>query len=83
MSPLRTKQELESSRNGGENLHTGEMTCLCCEDSDWVCENHPDQPWEGLHACQCGGAGMPCLKCNQPIQDEPPRLPKGLKADGE
>jgi hypothetical protein len=26
------------------------MTCLACEDTGWVCENHPDQPWEGPHA---------------------------------
>jgi hypothetical protein len=36
----------------------GGMKCLVCEDTGWVCENHPDQPWEGPHACQCGGAGM-------------------------
>jgi hypothetical protein len=35
------------------------MKCLCCEDTGWVCENHPDQPWEGPHACSCGDAGMP------------------------
>jgi len=22
-----------------------------------VCESHPDRPWEGEHACTCGGAG--------------------------
>jgi hypothetical protein len=31
--------------------------CLLCEDTGWVCENHPDQPWEGPHACTCGAAG--------------------------
>jgi hypothetical protein len=36
------------------------MKCLLCEDTGWVCEAHPDQPWEGPHACTCGGAGMPC-----------------------
>jgi hypothetical protein len=29
-------------------------------------------------ACRCGGAGMPCPKCNPSSQDEPPRLPGGL-----
>jgi hypothetical protein len=38
------------------------MACLRCEGEGWVCENHPDQPWQGPHACQCGG--MPCLYCN-------------------
>jgi hypothetical protein len=32
--------------------------CNKCNDTNWVCENHPDQE---AHACKhCGGAGMPC-----------------------
>src|SRR5258706_14852208 len=31
------------------------MICSVCEDCGWVCENHPDKPWEGEHACTCGG----------------------------
>jgi len=23
------------------------MKCLFCENTGWVCENHPDQPWQG------------------------------------
>jgi hypothetical protein len=53
------------------------MKCLLCEDTGWVCENHLDQPWEGPHTCSCGGAGMPCAKCNPSSEDKPPRLPKG------
>ena len=55
------------------------MDCLLCEDTGWVCENHPDQPFAGPHACRCGGAGMPCPKCNPSNQDKPPRLPKGFE----
>jgi hypothetical protein len=40
------------------NPYLRRMKCLCCEDTGWVCENHPDQPWEGPHACSCGGAWM-------------------------
>jgi hypothetical protein len=40
------------------------MKCALCEDGGWVCENHPERPWGGSHACQCGGAGMPCPECN-------------------
>jgi hypothetical protein len=36
------------------------VKCLVYEDTGWVCEDHPDQPWEGPHACACGGAGAPC-----------------------
>jgi hypothetical protein len=42
------------------------MKCIFCADTGWVCENHPRRPWEGPHACDCGGAGMPCPACNIP-----------------
>jgi hypothetical protein len=57
------------------------MKCLLCEDTGWVCENHPDQPWQGRQACDCGGAGAPCPRCNAAAANEPPRLPKGFKPD--
>src|SRR4051794_36520627 len=59
------------------------MRCLCYEDSGWVCENHPDQPWEGPHACTCGGAGAPCPRCNQSTPDDQPPLSKGFEPDGQ
>ena len=41
--------------------------CQNCGGVGWVCENHPDQPWEAasnrVDACGCG-KGMPCAKCN-------------------
>lgn len=38
--------------------------CTNCKDEGWVCENHPDHPWnEGDPSC-CGGAGAPCA-CNK------------------
>jgi hypothetical protein len=41
--------------------------CSNCEGSGWVCEDHPDRPWEGTSApgegCDCG-AGSPCPCCN-------------------
>ena len=40
------------------------MKCSLCEDCGWVCETHPDRPWEGEHACTCGAAGAPCPRCN-------------------
>ncbi len=39
-------------------------SCPICEGIGWVRENHPDQPWQGPHACTCGGAGAPCPRCN-------------------
>src|SRR5450631_3266898 len=43
------------------------MKCFVCEDCGWVCESHPERPWEGEHACTCGGAGMPWPEL-QPLQ---------------
>jgi hypothetical protein len=46
-----------------------------------VCEAHPDRPWEGEHACACGGAGAPCPRCNASDDDPAPRMPKGFKTE--
>jgi hypothetical protein len=46
------------------------------------CESHLAMPWDGPAACGCGGAGMPCPRlCNQPADDERPRLPAGFVTD--
>jgi hypothetical protein len=55
------------------------MTCSRCDDCGWVCENHPERPWQGPRACPCGAAGALCPDCNttddisEGIED--PRLP--------
>lgn len=61
------------------------MTCANCHDSGHVCENHPDRAWGGLcceplpadtgpvcahGSCCCGGAGMPCPTCCDPVPDD-------------
>jgi hypothetical protein len=60
-----------------------ELTCSLCDGSGWVCEEHPDQLWQGPHACTCGAAGAPCPHCNSTDADEPPRLPKGFEPDAD
>ncbi len=35
-----------------------EPYCRKCNDTQWVCENHPDQ--EGHRCTECNGAAMPC-----------------------
>lgn len=42
------------------------VECPICGGEGWVCENHPDKPWETgtKYDCQCGGAGMPCRCTN-------------------
>lgn len=41
------------------------MTCARCQGVRWVCENHPDKPWDKTlpGGCECG-AGAPCPDCN-------------------
>ncbi len=58
-----------------------EMKRSLCEDCGWVCETHPGRPWEGEHACTCGGAGAPCPWCNVPDKDGAPRLPDGFRTE--
>ena len=55
------------------------MKCAVCEDCGWVCETHPDRPFQGEHACTCGDAGEPCPRCND--DDTEPRAPTGFKAE--
>lgn len=46
--------------------------CPICFGIGWVCENHPDKPWNKEIGCECG-AGVPC-NCNgggKPGVDEP------------
>jgi hypothetical protein len=40
-----------------------QKACPHCHGTGWVCEIHPDKPWEGNGACGCGGAGASC-SCN-------------------
>jgi hypothetical protein len=54
------------------------MNCPQCDGQRWVCEIHPDQPWIGDRACQCGGAGMPCPACNSSDGLIVPEMPPGF-----
>ncbi len=38
--------------------------CPRCDNCRWVCEAHPDKPWEGPRACGCGAPGDPRPVCN-------------------
>jgi hypothetical protein len=55
------------------------MKCIRCEDAQWVCENHPEQPYPCV---KCDGAGMPCPDCNAGDDEHAAlRLPDGFKPD--
>lgn len=43
--------------------------CEHCQDTGYVCENHPEHAWAGVTGAEecCGGAGMPCTLCCDPI----------------
>ncbi|MBR0746574.1 hypothetical protein JQ582_21825 [Bradyrhizobium japonicum] len=56
-------------------------TCTNYDDLGWVCENHPDRPWDGRRACSCGGAGAPCPACNVSGEGEVPRMPKRFQVE--
>lgn len=45
-------------------MTTAQHQCLACAGSGWVCENHPDKPWENADGTRCcEGAGGNC-ECN-------------------
>jgi|ERR1043165_1225921 len=46
--------------------------CAVCGHTGWVCEAHRDTAWVKPHTDECGGAGMPCLRCNTPPPEEIP-----------
>lgn len=57
-----------------DNCQRDEARCRACADTGHVCENHPDRPWDGIsddiNACHCGGAGMPCPACCDPVPQD-------------
>ena len=71
--------------NNAEDMpqNTQTMKCVVCQDCGWVCEAHPYLPWQGEHACTCGGAGAPCPRCNPSDRDAPPWMPKDFEIDDE
>ena len=79
-SPVQSQSERPAlgSAQAEERSMTVFAKCALCEDCGWVCENHPDRPWDGKHACNCGGAGAPCPRCNPSDEDDPPRPPRGF-----
>ena len=60
--------------------------CKNCNGQGWVCENHPNTPWEDGKATCCAaegsewgcGAGAPCKACNPCDEFNPPRDPAGF-----
>lgn len=53
---------------------TAVHVCPNCLNEGHACENHPERPWEGTIAppegCDCGGAGIPCPTCCDPIPQD-------------
>ena len=60
------------------------MACPTCGDFGWVCEDHPDQPFNHADPTtpdgRCGGAGMPCPDYRCSIPTTPPPMPPGWKS---
>jgi hypothetical protein len=55
--------------------------CARCDGCRWVCEAHPERPWEGQTACGCGAPGEPCPVCNRSDADNVPEMPEGFVVD--
>jgi len=54
------KMDREEAREAARALARAELpklehTCALCDGGGWVCEAHPDQPWQGGH----GAPGAP------------------------
>jgi uncharacterized protein YbaR (Trm112 family) len=60
----------QHSQSGGGRLTD---SCVVCRGERWVCENHPDKPWNAS-GCECG-AGAPCPGCNAKKPRKVPALP--------
>ena len=43
-------------------LSRANVECPLCGGDAWVCEAHPNLPWENgsESQCRCGAPGMPC-----------------------
>ena len=55
INELRQELALQRLSDIGQEIEHA-MICTKCNNTEWVCENHPDKE---AHKC-CGGAGMPC-----------------------
>ncbi|WP_316172162.1 MULTISPECIES: hypothetical protein [unclassified Bradyrhizobium] len=61
---------------------SGLERCPRCDGTRWICEAHPDLPWEDSpRGCRCGAPGDPCPVCNRADADTPPELPSGFEVD--
>ncbi len=47
--------------------------CKACSGEAWVCEDHPEKPWQDGDCC--GAAGAACPTCNE----DGSKLPEGME----
>ncbi|OPH83855.1 hypothetical protein B2M20_04930 [Nitrobacter vulgaris] len=53
-------------------------SCPICRGIGWVCERHPDRPYDDEAGCACG-YGAPC-RCNDCVPPDTSRLSALLEA---
>jgi hypothetical protein len=58
-----------------------DKNCPVCLGIGWVCENHPDKPWDDEIGCTCG-AGTPC-SCNSAEGHEEPDITQVIIDESE
>jgi len=55
--------------------------CARCDNCCFVCETHPDKPWDGPRACGCGAPGDPCPASNNQLDENTePGLPENSRS---
>jgi hypothetical protein len=56
--------------------------CARCDNCRFVCEAHPEKPWDGPRTCGCGAPGEPCpVRNNRSDEDTEPELPDDFSVD--
>jgi hypothetical protein len=56
--------------------------CFRCDYTRWICEAHPNLPWQDSpRGCHCGAPGAPCPICNTSDAETAPAMPDDFVAD--
>jgi len=55
------------------------VKCLLCEDCGWVCEAHPDRPWEANMSAAAVALALLARTVTASEDDTAPRMPKASR----
>ena len=60
---MKRKTPAKSAPDAQSKLSYKTPRCFLCDDTGSVCKDHPDRPWSGKYACDCGAPAAPCQSC--------------------